>query len=319
MYPAASSLRPDMGRSGVRGQSAVYWSERAVMCVWHGGVRGASRASLCRFGQLAINDEVTPEPGARSGDRAGHRRRRSLGGRPRRRFRSVHAGGPAAGCQLLVGQQLRGSVETRDAQPFGSLANVPLSPIVGITPTHDDGGYWLVASDGGIFAYGDAASTAPPGPPPEPAHRRDGPHPRRRGLLDGGLRRRDLLLRRRRLLRLDGNIHLNQPIVGMATDPHGPRLLARGLRRRDLLLRGCRLLRLDRGVHLNKPIVAMTPTPDGKGYWLVAADGGIFTFGDAAFYGSGSAPLTEPTERSSPPNRARLLDLRPERHGLPLR
>ena len=24
----------------------------------------------------------------------------------------------------------------------------------------------------------------------------------------------------------------------------------------------------------------------GKGYWLVGADGGVFTFGDAAFFGS---------------------------------
>ena len=30
----------------------------------------------------------------------------------------------------------------------------------------------------------------------------------------------------------------------------------------------------------------MASTPDGGGYWLVASDGGIFTFGDAAFYGS---------------------------------
>jgi hypothetical protein len=30
----------------------------------------------------------------------------------------------------------------------------------------------------------------------------------------------------------------------------------------------------------------MAPTPDGKGYWLVAADGGIFSFGSAKFYGS---------------------------------
>ena len=29
-------------------------------------------------------------------------------------------------------------------------------PIVGMAPTRDGGGYWLVASDGGIFAYGDA-------------------------------------------------------------------------------------------------------------------------------------------------------------------
>jgi hypothetical protein len=30
----------------------------------------------------------------------------------------------------------------------------------------------------------------------------------------------------------------------------------------------------------------MGPTPSGKGYWLVASDGGIFAFGDAKFYGS---------------------------------
>ncbi len=36
-------------------------------------------------------------------------------------------------------------------------------------------------------------------------------------------------------------------------------------------------------------------TPDGKGYWLVAADGGIFTFGDAGFYGStGAMTLNKP-------------------------
>jgi hypothetical protein len=30
----------------------------------------------------------------------------------------------------------------------------------------------------------------------------------------------------------------------------------------------------------------MVPTSDGKGYWLVGADGGIFSFGDAGFVGS---------------------------------
>jgi hypothetical protein len=33
------------------------------------------------------------------------------------------------------------------------------------------------------------------------------------------------------------------------------------------------------GLHLARPIVGMASTPDGGGYWLVAADGGIFTFG----------------------------------------
>jgi hypothetical protein len=40
------------------------------------------------------------------------------------------------------------------------------------------------------------------------------------------------------------------------------------------------------GKLLNKPIVGIAATPDGAGYWLVASDGGIFSFGDANFYGS---------------------------------
>ncbi|MGH9080917.1 MAG: hypothetical protein ACRDYE_12750 [Acidimicrobiales bacterium] len=31
-------------------------------------------------------------------------------------------------------------------------------------------------------------------------------------------------------------------------------------------------------IHLNQPIVGMASTPDGGGYWLVASDGGIFSF-----------------------------------------
>jgi hypothetical protein len=39
----------------------------------------------------------------------------------------------------------------------------------------------------------------------------------------------------------------------------------------------------------------MAPTPDGGGYWLVAADGGVFSFGDAQFHGStGNLRLNRP-------------------------
>ncbi len=49
------------------------------------------------------------------------------------------------------------------------------------------------------------------------------------------------------------------------------------------------------GQHLNQPIVGMAATPDGKGYWLVAADGGIFSYGDAQFFGStGAITLNSP-------------------------
>ena len=46
---------------------------------------------------------------------------------------------------------------------------------------------------------------------------------------------------------------------------------------------------------LNRPVVGTTSTPDGGGYWLVASDGGVFSFGDARFHGStGSLRLAKP-------------------------
>jgi hypothetical protein len=46
---------------------------------------------------------------------------------------------------------------------------------------------------------------------------------------------------------------------------------------------------------LNKPIVAIATTPDDRGSWLVASDGGIFTKGDAGYYGStGNIRLNKP-------------------------
>jgi cell wall-associated NlpC family hydrolase len=52
---------------------------------------------------------------------------------------------------------------------------------------------------------------------------------------------------------------------------------------------------------LNQPIVGITPTQSADGYWEVAADGGIFTSGDAAFYGStGSVRLNRPIVGMAP-------------------
>ncbi len=49
------------------------------------------------------------------------------------------------------------------------------------------------------------------------------------------------------------------------------------------------------GVRVSRPIIGMAATPDGRGYWLVGSDGGIFTFGDAGYFGStGALHLNQP-------------------------
>jgi hypothetical protein len=50
-----------------------------------------------------------------------------------------------------------GSIPGLGLHPAGSgMPNSLNAPIVGIVPSADDGGYFMVASDGGVFAFGDA-------------------------------------------------------------------------------------------------------------------------------------------------------------------
>ena len=49
------------------------------------------------------------------------------------------------------------------------------------------------------------------------------------------------------------------------------------------------------GINLSKPISGIASTANGQGYWEVAQDGGVFSFGNAPFYGSmGGKPLNAP-------------------------
>jgi len=55
------------------------------------------------------------------------------------------------------------------------------------------------------------------------------------------------------------------------------------------------------GGRLNRPVTGIAATPSGLGYWLVAADGGIFSFGDARFFGStGGMHLNQPIVGMAP-------------------
>jgi hypothetical protein len=173
--------------------------------------------------------------------------------------------------------------------PAGSLPTVGTAPGAG-------SGYWLVASDGGIFSYGGAGFYGSTG-----GMRLNAPvigmsaTGSRRGywLLgsDGGI----FSFGDARFFGSTGGMRLNQPVVGMATTPSGNGywLVARdgGI----FAFGDAGFFGSTGGMRLNQPVVGMAPTPSGRGYWLVAADGGIFAFGDAGFFGStGAMHLNRP-------------------------
>ena len=157
-------------------------------------------------------------------------------------------------------------------------------------------GYWLAASDGGIFSYGNAQFYGSAGSLHlnAPVVGMAATHDAAGYWLvasDGGI----FSYGDAGFFGSTGGLVLNKPVVGMAPTPDG---------------QGYWLVASDGGIFnygdagffgsrggqsLNKPIVGMAPTADGQGYWLVASDGGIFSYGDATFYGStGGLVLNKP-------------------------
>ncbi len=80
--------------------------------------------------------------------------------------------------------------------------------------------------------------------------------------------------------------------LGALVSPAAPAGAAGGFQVRAL--GGARALGAPSG-SLNAPLVGIAATPKGRGYWLLARDGGIFSYGNARFYGStGNMRLNQP-------------------------
>ena len=156
--------------------------------------------------------------------------------------------------------------------------------------------YWLVASDGGIFAFGEARFAGSTG-----AIRLNQPivgmaaTPSGNGYWlvasDGGI----FAFGDARFTGSTGAIKLNRPIVGMAATPSGNGYWLVASDGGIFAFGEARFAGSTGAIRLNQPIVGMAATPSGNGYWLVASDGGIFAFGDAVFRGStGAIKLNRP-------------------------
>jgi len=165
-------------------------------------------------------------------------------------------------------------------------------------PSGGIGGYWLGASDGGMFSFGNAQYHGSMGGRRlnEPIVGMAATSDHKGYWLvasDGGI----FSFGDAKFHGSMGGRRLNKPIVGMAATPDGGGYWLVASDGGIFCFGDAKFRGSMGGRYLNKPIVGMAATPDGGGYWLVASDGGIFSFGDAKFHGStGNLALNKPIE-----------------------
>ncbi len=164
------------------------------------------------------------------------------------------------------------------------------------------GGYWLVAADGGIFAFCDARFYGSTG-----NIRLAQPivgmtaSPTGRGYWfvasDGGI----FAYGDAGFFGSMGGKPLARPVVGMAATPTGKGYWLVASDGGIFAYGDARFFGSTGGMQLAQPVVGMATTPTGNGYWLVASDGGIFAYGDAGFHGStGAIRLVQPIRAMTP-------------------
>jgi hypothetical protein len=201
----------------------------------------------------------------------------------------------------------------------GSASAVANAPVAGSAPAPPSG-YWLLGGDGGVFAFGASFAGSAAGDPRQcPANIADRTEPggtctAMAATPDGG-----------GYWILDGDTRAvfafgdarsfgePKPPVGVPRDfaPTGKAIVATPSGHGYWVLEvnpvglGSVLGFGDAGafgdplheggaVHAGSA-VTMAATPDGHGYWVTDSDGGVFTFGDAKFFGSiGGRRLNQP-------------------------
>ena len=128
---------------------------------------------------------------------------------------------------------------------------------MGITPTADEGGYWLVGSDGGVFAFGDAGFYGSvPGI----------------GLAPAGT---------------TAGRHLNAVVVGVVPSLDDKGYFMVGSDGGVFAFGDAEFEGSCPGIGgCSGPAVAVAPDASGRGYWLITATGRLYTFGDAPYFGA---------------------------------
>jgi hypothetical protein len=141
------------------------------------------------------------------------------------------------------------------------FGNAPTASAEDLEPTPSNGGYWVVSSAGDVFAFGNAPAL-------------------------GGLA---------------GRLAAGERVTSISATPSGAGYWLFTTLGRVVAFGDAPFLGDMSGTRLNGPVLDSIPTPSGRGYYMVASDGGIFTFGDAAFRGSmGGVRLNAPVQSLVP-------------------
>jgi hypothetical protein len=164
-------------------------------------------------------------------------------------------------------------------------------------------GYWMVGSDGSVYAFGDAAPLGATRPAPGATVVDLEPIPSGQGywIVDSSGR-----------VSAFGDagpigdtealpVAAGERITSLSSTPTGRGYWLFTTHGRVLAFGDARHLGDMAGTPLNGPVLDSVPTPSGHGYYMVAADGGIFAFGDARFSGSmGGHRLNAPVQSLVP-------------------
>ena len=147
---------------------------------------------------------------------------------------------------------------------FGGAAhhgNVPTASAEDLEPTRSGNGYWVVSSGGDVFALGGA------------------PH------LGG----------------LGGQLAPFERVTSISSTPSGAGYWLFTTFGRVAAFGDAPHLGDMTGIRLNGAVLDSIATPSGRGYYMVASDGGVFSFGDAGFQGSmGGSRLNAPVQSLVP-------------------
>ena len=141
------------------------------------------------------------------------------------------------------------------------LGNAGTSSAEDLEPTPSKAGYWIVSSTGSVFTFGDAPYL-------------------------GGI---------------DGRLAAGERVTSISATPSGAGYWLFTTFGRVVAFGDAPHVGDMAGTRLNAPVLDSIPTPSGRGYYMVAGDGGIFTFGDADFQGSmGGIRLNAPVQSLVP-------------------